>query len=855
MSSNGANVPEASAGSESVRSNSNLSTYSEDAASTRFRHRKISVKQRLRIYLPSDLKNLDKNEIQKRELGDVETGVEKNEEKEVHLHRILQKGSEQLDDTKKDYIPTPDASKIWDEFNKFYYGKVNETQSYIKFSATVEDCCGVGYTLDAVDSEYLENVFNKDATNTEDKISEDEFETLCTAFETAIHERQPFLQMDPETILTFEEVKPTLLKVDFNDLHIRTKLSKDINEPKGSPLVTEFDAPGLTSVRPIELLIEKFGKKIYEHWCKRKIDAKGAEIFPQLKFERPGEKEEVDPYVCFRRRELRHPRKTRRIDILNSQKLRVLLKELQHTKDMSILVAKREQAHLNIIKDDLNILDKRKNIINLKRQLDIKGEDEDLINHKRKRPMIITLEKRRQEAEALAAAKRAQEEELAASMAKAAEAKAKSKSSKKQAEQLSKTKNAKQKNASSQDLTKKNSGTNIKQEEEQPQQQPILSHVYVKLPSSKIPDIVLEDVEKLLINKEKSARKFVQERMAKRKLEDNNEFFNLTDTPQNPVFDITMPYINGNSVSPFSSIASAKFTVDKSYYLKNLDVYREGKSDDISVINKDGDKLEPEDTKSAQSLQKLKQIETYNPYDCMSEIHSREFPLQFRRRFGRGNIEYLDVKKPQSHMNYSGLEEFLNLDEICDQEFSTEKKYIDVYDSKFDEFSRLNDRWKYDSPSNEYGLRFADEPARLNQISNATQIIRFGTMLGTKSYEQLKEATIRYRKEYIAKLRQQKLNAQKQQQLFQQQQQMMMQQQQQQNQQQSPQHQQMSPQQIVPQQISQQLQQQQQIAQQQMPQQNINGAPMVTNTGLNHIPDSKEISLSNPPGNNMNQKV
>lgn len=779
MSSNGgSNTNERSVGpdSGSLRSNSNLSSVNgdgSDSGSTRFRHRKISVKQRLRIHLPSDLKNLDKNEIQKRELLDVETGVEKNEEKEVHLHRILQKASvlEHLN-SKKDYIPTPDASKTWSDYDKFYSGKFVETQAYVKFSVTVEDCCGVPYTLDEIDDDFLENSLNK---NSDLKLNEDEFESLCSAFETAIKERQPFLQMDPETILTFDEVKPTLLKVDFNNMHLRSQLAQEvaaIHNPQtansssdgNGPFTTVFDSSTTTNVRPIPELIEKYGKEVYEHWSRRKIEAKGAEIFPQLKFERPGEKEEVDPYVCFRRRELRHPRKTRRVDILNSQKLRILLKELRHAKDMSLLVAQREQINLQLIEDDLKILNKRKHVISIKRKLDIKGEDEDLINHKRKRPTIMTIEKKRQQEEALAAAKRAAEQEKAAAAAKAAEAKNKSKAQKKQNEQAAKVKSSKQKNSSSQDLTKKVTQAESQSEE----QQPAMSHVYVKLPSSKIPDIVLEDVEKLLQNKEKSARRFVQERMARRKLEDNDEFINLTDDPHNPVFDLATLNCSEVPFSPFSSIASSKLKINKSFYLRDLNDYLNGIATDLKVFNKDGEKIE--DNKTASGNQNVRKTEVYNPFDSGSELHSREYPVKFRRRFGRGNIEYLDVKRKIDNFSDTRFCEFIDFKAIENQELENNGRNLDVYESRADEFSRLLEKWKFDSTNNEYGLRFSDEPARLNQISNDTQVIRFGTMLGTKSYEQLKEATIRYRKDYISRIRQQKLNAQKQQQILQQQQ-------------------------------------------------------------------------------------
>lgn len=50
---------------------------SAGSSNSRFRHRKISVKQHLKIYLPNDLKHLDKDELQQREVVEIETGVEK----------------------------------------------------------------------------------------------------------------------------------------------------------------------------------------------------------------------------------------------------------------------------------------------------------------------------------------------------------------------------------------------------------------------------------------------------------------------------------------------------------------------------------------------------------------------------------------------------------------------------------------------------------------------------------------------------------------------------------------------------------------------------------------------------------
>lgn len=731
-----------------------------ESSNSRFRHRKISVKQRLRIYKPNDLKNLDQDELQQRDVADIETGVEKNEEKEVHLHRILQKGSSHLNNQKKDYIPTPDASTKWKDFDQFYQGEFNEPSTYIKFSATVEDCCGAPYCMDEKDEEFMQELAK--GYKGENEITEDEFEILCSAFESAIHERQPFLSTDPHSVLSFEELKPTLLKSDYAHINLKTDLAKEIGLESEREFLTQFDAESQIKTRPLAVLLEEFGPDVYGHWKERKIESPSTEIFPQLKFERPDEKEEVDPYVCFRRRDVRQPRKTRRVDILNSQKLRLLHQELQHAKELALLVAKREKVSMDLLEKGLNVFDQRCEVKKLKRSLNVKGEDEDLVNHKRKRLNIFANQRKLREQAAAEAA-------LATTSDSSVRRGYKNKLSRKELESRSGHKLTKQQilQLQSQSIAAANKQKNSlkvplapdeQQQQLQQQQQTVASHVYVRLPSSKVPDLTLEEVDNLLAKKEKNARKFVQDRMEKRKAGDGNVFFNLTDDPYNPVFDITLPKGVSPSNAPFSSIASSKFEISRSYYSKHLSEYLKGSSKDVKSFSKEGERL-------PQNNFKVKKVEVYDPFQSNNEVHSREYPVKFRRRTGRHGIQYMDRKPNTLNHNVEFvLSKFLDFDAIEQQEKNADET-INVYDSKWDELSRFYDKWKYDSPRNEYGLKISDEPSRLNQISNSTQVIRFGTMLGSKSYEQLREVTIKYRQEYITRMKQQKLNDQKQLQL------------------------------------------------------------------------------------------
>lgn len=736
---------------------------------SRFRHRKISVKQRLRIYKSNEIKELEQEDAsaanvqhQQRELMEIETGVEKNEEKEEHLYKILQ--SNQLRENKKDlFIPTPDASKTWDEFDKFYVGEFQNPKSYIQFSAQLEDCCGTLYNMDEQDEEFLKKL-NESLEDSVEPLTEDEFELIMANLESSIKEKQPFLSMDPESILSFADLRPTMLKNDVGDSGVKKSLAKEIGMPEDEPFLTMFDPKRRIGKREknMKALMDLFGEKVYDYWKKRKIAREGGEIFPQLKSERNHDKDDNDPYVCFRRRELRQPRKTRRIDVQNSKKLRLLHQQLQYTKDLALAVAKRERAALDILNNDKVVFETRSQLKALKRKLGITTDDEDLYSTKRPKLVssVITIKQRQQmllqQQQQQRLQQQQQQQQQAAIASDSSVKKSKStKSSKanKDADtslpeaKAAETKRKGHKSASQKLKEQVKSGSQDPEKTAtantsstaQQQQNQITSQVYVKLPSSKIPDIALEDVNKLLYSKEKSTKKFVEDRMKKRKQEDGDTFFNLIDDPYNPVFNLAIPEDVKAQDAPFSSVAGSKFEIKKSYYSPDLQKYVSGNTNDITVLNKDGE---------VTNNNEHKKLELFNLFDDNLQTHSQEFPVAFRIRRGRFNRKYIDQRKTDHNIN-DILSQCIDFDEVRKQE--RENDVINVYDSKLDDLSRSYYRWKYDSNYNLYGSKFSDEPAKLNQISNDTQVVRFGTMLGSKAYEQLRDATIKYRQEQINK--------------------------------------------------------------------------------------------------------
>lgn len=493
----------------------------------RFRQRKISVKQPLTIYKQRDLPTLDSNELepsqvhhlnsnasssstqQPRDLHAVETGVDKNEEEEVHLQQVINAAQKALLGSKKEekssdmYIPTPDASRIWPEAHKYYKDqKFKQPETYIKFSATVEDTVGVEYNMDEVDEKFYRETLckyypkkkNKSDENNR-KCTELEFETICDKLEKTIEARQPFLSMDPSNILSYEELSsyivdqfksavktsnPYIVTNGGNLEYISTtalkeRLSKEI---KYEPFVTIFDKNQMSTsaVRPIPKLFELFGRPVYDHWKERKIERKGKTIQPTLKFEDPNSNEKEndnDPYICFRRREFRQARKTRRADTIGAERIRLMQKSLHRARDLIMSVSEREILKLDNFQAEHELFKARCATKACKRELNIKGDEYLFFPHKKKKIVRTEDEEREKKRE-----KKKQDQELALKQQQA-----------------------------------------LQQQQQQPPQPPqqapskqdgtSTSQPYVKLPPAKVPDMDLVTVSLVLKEKNETIKRAV----------------------------------------------------------------------------------------------------------------------------------------------------------------------------------------------------------------------------------------------------------------------------------------------------------------------------------------------------------
>lgn len=177
------------------------------------------------------------------------------------------------------------------------------------------------------------------------KCSENDFEKIMEAFENTASEHTPWASVD-NTLIPFETMQSALKQSHFL--------------PK----------------------TQAFAKDIYEHWKARRQESGNTPLQPSLKFEKDPERDDGDPYVCFRRRDARQTRKTRNRDVQSTEKLKRLRKELEDGRDLIRLALLRETTKRDLLKIEKDIFESRAKIKDTKVKLNIKTDDDDLINQR-----------------------------------------------------------------------------------------------------------------------------------------------------------------------------------------------------------------------------------------------------------------------------------------------------------------------------------------------------------------------------------------------------------------------------------------------------------------------------------------
>ncbi|OAD02739.1 hypothetical protein MUCCIDRAFT_162357 [Mucor lusitanicus CBS 277.49] len=319
---------------------------------SRFRVKKLSPKHPLPIFKESQLPDLIDPANLQRSVPQIETGVEKEEEEEHDLQAAISAHQAAVTTGAKieSYIPIPDASKEIDhkEYEALYKKKYKEPSTLIRFSSTVEDTSGCPYVMDELDESFL-NKYNTDHTT----LSEDDFEKIMYQFESITKDKLPHIHLDPEHIPDFKNFMELVPETSF--LHTRATL---LLEP------------------------------IFGHWRKRKQERHGHAIIPELKYEELL-KNEMDPYVCFRRRETKPVRKTRRTDQQSLERLRKLRSEMEMARNLLEMVLRREKIRKEGMVLEHTVFDKKCKLREYQRTLGIKEDEDLLLPSKRKRKASV----------------------------------------------------------------------------------------------------------------------------------------------------------------------------------------------------------------------------------------------------------------------------------------------------------------------------------------------------------------------------------------------------------------------------------------------------------------------------------
>lgn len=247
----------------------------------------------------------------------------------------------------KEEIPAPPAQETADiDYDALYSSIFEKPATYIRFSQTVEECTGCQYNMSTEDDEFLKSYNQKRAANS--KCSEDAFERIMDVLESTAKAQTPHSSIDG-FVLPFETMVPSLKQV-------------------------------------LDEKTQAFARDIYAHWRTRREAAANHPIQPCLKEEEGiQEKDDADPYVCFRFRDMRQPRKTRARDLQSSEKLKRLRKELEEGRQLIVAAHQRELLKREYLKVERSIFDQRATVKEAKVRLGIKTDDEDLINQRVRR--------------------------------------------------------------------------------------------------------------------------------------------------------------------------------------------------------------------------------------------------------------------------------------------------------------------------------------------------------------------------------------------------------------------------------------------------------------------------------------
>ncbi|KAJ3350965.1 Enhancer of polycomb-like protein 1, partial [Allomyces javanicus] len=140
--------------------------------------------------------------------------------------------------------------------------------------------------------------------------------------------------------------------------------------------LSHITVPLPSPATPLAMHVTWWLPHVYLWWSHRRRTRRNRPLAPIVRIEDPNPRNEADPYVCFRKRETKVTRKTRRSDAQAGTHLRKLRGELAMARALLALVHARESAQTQVLVRDRSVFEARVQLRAVKRKLGVDDEKE-----------------------------------------------------------------------------------------------------------------------------------------------------------------------------------------------------------------------------------------------------------------------------------------------------------------------------------------------------------------------------------------------------------------------------------------------------------------------------------------------
>lgn len=330
-----------------------------------FRARKLDPIKPLSIYKETDLDPEEHTTIMMRSVPLVSTGVDKEEEEEVHLKVILESGA--TTSSANVHIPIPEAAETTVPYYDTLYppGSFKLPKQYCKppapprsfsnlisssisptISAILTGNTLVGYGFGAKVPLCVPVV--TPLTITSNKQSDQH--SISSMYNTTNGDRSWIDQLNQllapnKKQISYDLFEKTLFMLEAlaNTYGWENVQSSFLAMPEAIPFIDKLFLENQYK------LISSIQNELFSYWKEKRTRANGIPLIPTLKIEDNPKSSILDPYVCFRRRELRTLRKTRRSDALSIEKLRLLKNHFSEVYEMLSMILDRDNLKRELL--------------------------------------------------------------------------------------------------------------------------------------------------------------------------------------------------------------------------------------------------------------------------------------------------------------------------------------------------------------------------------------------------------------------------------------------------------------------------------------------------------------------------